>query len=97
MDKIFKQRWQRMERGLHGCSTPTLKIEDANENWVCILGHYISRNSWIYECDQYVYGHQATHLQPYVPDSQTWAIACIMTKMLLPMVNHCILNQSNGF
>ncbi len=43
------------------------------------------------------YGHQTTHLQAHVPDGQTWAIVHIMIKMLLLVVNQCILNQSNGF
>jgi hypothetical protein len=43
------------------------------------------------------YGRQVTHLQARVPNGQTWAIAHIMIKTLLPMVIQCILNQSNGF
>jgi hypothetical protein len=43
------------------------------------------------------YGRQVAHLQARVLNGQTWAIARIMTKTLLPMVIQCILNQSNGF
>jgi hypothetical protein len=43
------------------------------------------------------YGRQIVHLQACVFDCQTCAITHIMTEMLLPMVNQCILNQSNGF
>ncbi len=43
-----------MEKGLHGCLALTSKIEDVNETQVCILGHSISRNFWIYNYNQYV-------------------------------------------
>jgi hypothetical protein len=33
------------------------------------------------------YGRQTTHLQAHVLDGQTWAIARIMIKMLLLVVN----------
>ncbi len=43
------------------------------------------------------YYRQLFHLQAKVPFGLTWAIACVVIKTFTPIMNHCVLEQYEGY